>query len=348
MWGNDDGWSIVEVMRLGSMEAEGPELFGDVAAVEMDELSRIYVLDAHAREVRVFDRDGRHVRSFGRQGGGPGEFEAPAALLWGADGNLWVVDQRNARYAVFDTVGQYVTSHPRPGGIAFRPWPGAIDRNGYLHDLSISGEPGAGRPRIGVGRLGPDLKPAGVFTIPEFQETVFELRRGNNVMIHRVPFAPAQIWRVGPEGDIWIGTSDRYRLHRLNYAGDTLQIVEKEFEPTAVSAADREEAIEALGAFQEQGGQVDESKIPPTKPAFRRFSLDRDGYLWVRPNTSGGEDDLLFDVFDPQGRYLGRARSAFPVSPGAPFLVRGDTVVAVTEDELGVSYVVLARVEGRQ
>ena len=33
MWGNDDGWSIVEVMRLESMEAEGPERFGDVAAV---------------------------------------------------------------------------------------------------------------------------------------------------------------------------------------------------------------------------------------------------------------------------------------------------------------------------
>lgn len=348
MWGNDDGWSIVETLRLGSMDVEGPELFGQILGLEMDALGRIYVLDAHAREVRVFDPDGSHVRSFGKQGGGPGEFEQPAALLWGADGNLWVVDQRNARFAVFDTSGAFVTSHPRPGGFAIVPWPGGIDEQGYLYDLAITpGESGA-PPRMGLAKFDRELQPMGSFTIPEYRQATFDLRIGNNFMRRSVPFAPTQAWELSPEGDLWMGITDRYRLHRVNQAGDTLRIVEREFEPVSVSSEDREEAIQSLTGFTEQGGAVDVRQIPSTKPAFRQVSIDSAGYLWVRPNTPGGEDDLLFDLFDPQGRYRGPVRSEFPVSPSAPIVIRGNTILTVTEDELGVTYVVRARIEGRE
>ncbi|HLL45922.1 MAG TPA: 6-bladed beta-propeller, partial [Longimicrobiaceae bacterium] len=98
-WKPGEEWKLVEELRIGSAEAEGPELFGDVAALEVDRAGRIYVLEPQAKEIRVFDARGAHVRTFGRKGGGPGEFEQPAGLMWDPDGRLWVVDQQNARFS---------------------------------------------------------------------------------------------------------------------------------------------------------------------------------------------------------------------------------------------------------
>ena len=105
--------------------------------------------------------------------------------------------------------------------------------------------------------------------------------------------------------------------------------------------------MERLQRFIDRGGVVDETRIPATKPAFRDLTVDDRGNLWVRPTAQAGEEDHLFDLFDPEGRYLGQIRSPFPVAPSAPLLVRGDTILAVTEDELGVGYVVRARIERR-
>jgi hypothetical protein len=346
MWGDDDGWSIVEEMRLGSIDSEGPEMFGEVRGVQLDALGRLYVLDAQAKEVRVFDAAGKHVRTFGRQGGGPGEFEEPAALLWGPDENLWVVDQRNSRFSVFDTAGTYLTSHPRPGGFAFLPWPGGFDSAGNLHDVAVSAKPGS-PPMVGLARYDRQMEPVDTFARPPFVAETFELRMGNNIMMMGVPFSPQLVWELSPDGDVWLGVNDRYRLHRVNYEGDTLRVVEREFEPLPVTEADRQAGMERLQNFIDRGGTVDVNRIPSTKPAFRGLAIDEQGYLWVRPTAEAGEEDHLFDIFDPEGRYLGKLRSPFPVSPAAPLLMRGNTIVAVTQDELGVGYVVRARIEGR-
>lgn len=346
MWGDDDGWSVVEEMRLGSIDSAGPEMFGEIRGLQMDGLGRIYVLDSQAKEVRVFDAEGRHVRTIGREGGGPGELGEPAALLWGPDDHLWVVDQRNSRFSVFDTAGAYVTSHPRPGGFAFLPWPGGFDDDGYLHDIAASPRPGS-PPLIGLAKYDRQLQPMDTFARPPFVSEAFELRMGNNVMMVGVPFSPSLAMQLAPDGNVWLGITDVYRLHRVNYDGDTLQVVEREFEPLPVTEADREAGMERLQRFIDRGGTADLTRIPSTKPAFRNLTVDEHGYLWVRPTAEAGEEDHLFDVFDDRGRYLGRVRFPFPVRPSAPLLMRGNTILAVTQDELGVAYVVRARIEGR-
>jgi hypothetical protein len=50
MWGNDDGWSLVEEVRRGTLDLEGPELFGDVR-LRVDENGCIYRHDTQAKAV---------------------------------------------------------------------------------------------------------------------------------------------------------------------------------------------------------------------------------------------------------------------------------------------------------
>lgn len=348
LWGEDEGWRLVEEVRIGSMEVEGPELFGDIAGVAADGAGRIYVADAQAHEVRVFDAEGRHVRTFGRKGGGPGEFEQIAGMDWGPDGNLWVMDARNSRFAVFDTTGSFVTSHRRPGGFVMLPWPGGFDDAGNLYDVNVvSSTPG--EFRRGFLRYDGQMEPVDTFAIPEYEGSTFDLvdDGGRRRMSLGIPFTPGQSWRLSPSGDVWIGISDRYRLHRVSFAGDTVQIVEKPYRPVAVSAAERAREVEQLQRFVEMGGKVDPARIPSTKPAFGGFFADADGYLWVEPARADGEEGSAYDIFDPAGRYLGRVTSQAEIRAFTRPVIRDGMMYAVTRDELEVPYVVRLRIEGR-
>lgn len=62
---------LVEELRIGVAEGSGPESFGRIAGLETDPEGRIYVADGLAYEIRVFDRTGRHLLSFGGKGRGP-------------------------------------------------------------------------------------------------------------------------------------------------------------------------------------------------------------------------------------------------------------------------------------
>jgi hypothetical protein len=100
--------------------------------------------------------------------------------------------------------------------------------------------------------------------------------------------------------------------------------------------------------------------IPDTKPPFSTLVTSDEGRVWVtipqpgeripedeldepRPGPDGSlrpirrwREPLVFDVFEPDGRYIGRVRAptGFGMNPSP--IIRGDTVWAVHRDDLGV------------
>jgi DNA-binding beta-propeller fold protein YncE len=59
-------------------------------------------------QVEVFALDGRHLRTIGKRGGGPGEFNFPAYLAVSREGTLFVGDTLNFRIQMFDPEGNLV------------------------------------------------------------------------------------------------------------------------------------------------------------------------------------------------------------------------------------------------
>jgi|GEM_PF-1773480 len=96
-------WSVrmVKVAQIGVEDGAPERVFGVIQDVAVDRAGRIYVLDALARSIRVFTRDGRYLSSIGRMGRGPGEFFVPVAMAVDPDDRLYVLDQGNARVDVF-------------------------------------------------------------------------------------------------------------------------------------------------------------------------------------------------------------------------------------------------------
>jgi hypothetical protein len=346
-WDSSTAWRVVEELRIGTLEGEGPDLFGEVQAVEVDPQERIWVLEGQAQELRVFDRDGRHVRTIGRKGGGPGEFAQPIGMAWSGAGQLWVPDPNNNRISIIDTAGTFVGSRQMIGGFIWTPWPGGFDTAGYFYNFLPDLK--AGRDfRLFMIRYDTALTTLDTLVPPEWQgpEAFFELvsADGHSRMRSSVPFTPGLDWELTPAGDFWFVHTGPYELYHVNAAGDTVRKVTKPFAQVQVTGEDVDSAVAGLEWFTRQGGKLDRSRIPGVKPAVRQLFVADDGYLWIAPNTADRDDrDRVFEVFDPEGRYLGRVRLPFRLS-GTPPVIRGGLFVAVVRDELEVPFVVRARI----
>jgi sugar lactone lactonase YvrE len=350
IWRDGEGWRLAEEVRIGAMDGTGPDVFGSIAGLATDADGRIYVADGQASEIRIFGPDGRHLRTIGREGAGPGEFRQISGMDWDPEGRLWVMDAGNSRFAVIHPDEGFVESFRRDAGFRMFPWPGRLDREGNLHDLIMveaEGNP-MERDRAVVRHGGPDLAPLDTLVLPSFQGSTFDLTAddGRRLVSAGIPYSRSQFWTVTPDGDLWIGTSDRYRIHHITRSGDTTRILERPTTPVPVTAAERQEAIENLEWFTNQGGRIDASRIPDTKPAFGRFFEDADGYFWVMAPVAEGEP-RRFDVFDPEGRYLGAVQAPEGLGLMTLPVVRGDRFHAVVQDDFEVPYVARFRIEGR-
>jgi len=346
-WTDETRWHLVETLRLGSAEETGPQLFGTITDFDVDTQGRIYVFDGQAKELRMFDADGTHSRTVGREGAGPGEFKGVIGMAWGADGNLWIVDPSNNRVSLIDTAGTYVGSHWVLGSISMYPWPGTIDTAGYFYNYAPP--PSSEVFRDVLVRYSPDMQPVDTVFPPEPDPSVhsFEHTGSNSSVSTSIPYTTS-IWHLVPTGDIWFAFSNGYQLFKTSLTGDTVEIVRREYQPIPVTDADIESATARLEWFTRQGGTVDRSKIPSHKPAIRGFFVDDDGRLWVSPTVEGPRrfGTRVLDVFDSDGRYLGRVVLPFELMTTPEPIVRNGNLYGVSLDENMVSFLVAAEIEG--
>jgi hypothetical protein len=189
--------------------------------------------------------------------------------------------------------------------------------------------------------LDSSLKVMDTLPLPSYDGETYKIERPGMFVSAMVPFTPGLFWSFDPRGYIWVGITTPYRVYQARLRGDTVRIIERAYEPVPVASQERDSAVAGMKWFTDQGGKVDPSRIPDVKPAFDGFFVDDRGFLWVEPVTLQGEGPA-FDVFDQQGRYLGRVHLAFrPMLIPPPVFLR-DRMYALTEDQNGVPYVVRA------
>lgn len=83
----------------------------------------IFVSEGHGAGnnlVFKFDKSGKLIKTWGKKGTGPGEFDQPHSLQFDSKGNLYIADRNNNRVQVFDQDGNFKTEYyqwSRPSGI---------------------------------------------------------------------------------------------------------------------------------------------------------------------------------------------------------------------------------------
>lgn len=347
LWQDSERWRLEEDLRIGTIEGDGPETFGRIAALAVDGRGRIHVLDQRAREVRVFGPDGAHVRTVGSSGEGPGELRNPFGLTVGSDDTIWIVDPGNARYTVFDSTGRLGGVHRRPIGFFSVPWPGGFDEDGSLFDVALTP---AGEPTLV--RLTPDMQVADTIPMPSHRVDQITVARadGTPVMSFPDPFAPRLVWQFDRRGSIWSAITEQYELVQAAFSGDTMRVVRRELPRVSVSEREADSALAATRELVQSasaGARADrQPRIPREKPALNAFYIDTEGYLWVEPAVTRGALRQL-DVFDPVGRYMGSVALGVEIERHPQPVFTRSAIYAVVTDALDVPYVVRLRITGR-
>ena len=143
--------SAETLFRLGVLAGEGPEQFGQVSDVALSHDDRLFVLDGHAQEVRVFGRNGEFVESFGGVGDGPEEMRGAYEIVVEPGGSVLVLGTGRQVKVFSPTPAGYRFREHRPlpisGGMACITGSGCLivagadtrsDRNVVLHELPRS------------------------------------------------------------------------------------------------------------------------------------------------------------------------------------------------------------------
>ena len=95
-----------EVYRAGGLSAPEWAQFVDPTRMGFDAAGNLYVLDDEASRVVVIDAGGALVRTVGREGEGPGEFQTATDIVVWHDGRFAVVDIGHLAYQLFGPDGE--------------------------------------------------------------------------------------------------------------------------------------------------------------------------------------------------------------------------------------------------
>lgn len=137
-----------------------------------------------------------------------------------------------------------------------------------------------------------------------------------------------------------------YELRWLAADGTTLRVARKPWEPVSLSEKDRKEVEEQLARIRKRGGDPDASRVPDHKPAVQSLFVEPSGRVWVDPyEQDEGTVDRTFDVFSPDGRYLGPFTLPVAIRTRPRPVFRDGRMYAVHVDEVGVNHVVVVRLD---
>jgi len=348
-------------LRIGSIEGDGPEVFGQVRSIDADSVGNIYVLDFQASEIRVFGPTGSHLRTLGGAGRGPGEMAEANGFAIAGDGTLWLQDHGQYQFIRLDLEGEEVERVPMHVRNYSFMWNGALDDHGRLwKPTNHSNEGFAGPPEAGLYE-GPPSRQYQVSLEPGTgaRDSIFLGERrggrawvmtfdGGGVGFRSIPFDPRADAAIDPAGGVWMTYGADYRVFHLNEQGDTTLVIEADVSPLPVTDEDRQRLraqAEEAGPEQLEATVAIEEYIPETKPAIAGLVADDEGRIWVERTVAEGENPL-YDIFDGSGDYLGSVRLAFAPMPFFDPRIRQGRFYTVLDHELDVPVVVRAAVPG--
>jgi hypothetical protein len=293
------------------------ELHGVTSATRLDD-GRIVVANSGASALEIFGADGKHLRTVGRAGDGPGEFRA---LFWvgrlGGD-SIAAWDPALGRLSVFDPGGVFVRTVAPRGPLGMFPMAAGVLGDGRVL-LAVSA-PGAGggagiRVRrdsityVTLGQTG-DVQPVGRFPGTEM---LMSGGAGGGLLMRPLPFG-RQTVAAARGGRVYVGTGDRFEVLAYEPGHGVRAIMRVAQRPVPVTRADIDDyrrtqvTIGAEGDARLRSQNADllaKAPYPREMPPFTAIAADPDGNLWLQPPKTASVKDLPWMVLAPDGRALG-------------------------------------------
>jgi hypothetical protein len=311
-------YALQDELTIGGEEGADEAVLNRPVDLKVDPQGNIFVLDWGDVQFKVFAPDGRLLRTFGKEGQGPGEFAVPAYFELAADGRIFLLSARQHQMISLDGEGKYLSSF-RLDGFCHKL---GVDRHDRIYySQLLMPEEGVGeefrlvRNRMVLFRtdaLGKETASLGEYPDVTMLRKIMKVGAGMTSSSQTSRESYTTVWLVGPDDRVYIGYSKDYRLDVRDADWTLLFRFGRDFTPL------RHPAYKPDGPHPE---------FYPAFSDWRKF-FDGEGNLWLEQYVEEGVKDHVFDVFSPDGIYLRQVRV-----PEALYLVRDDKAYSIIRQE---------------
>jgi hypothetical protein len=286
--------TLKEDFTIGKDTEDLNYIFSGLQHVQVDEEEYIYAADWKETEIRVYDKNGKHIRSFGRKGQGPGEIGLPFYLGIYQGNKVAVHDQGNGKLIFYSREGELLKEVPMGIYRFIRRFKVDSESNFY----AISRTADEAKITFGLMKFSPSFDPLATFAS-------VEVKRTPRVVPAFLPARFIQLTR--DERLIWIDFL-KYELTLMNSDGKPLRRIIKDFDPGKITKPDEEKLIQQTWGDRgiRPGYKFD---IPKHFPPAQTFYLDDEDRIYVRTYDyldKAGVRVVRYDVFDPEGHYMAK------------------------------------------
>jgi hypothetical protein len=357
-------WALDEQVRIGGRPDSAPYDLNSVRHAARLSDGRVLAWDNAAMELRFFDSADRYLRTTGRRGQGPGEFQS-VSRFWLLPGDtIELMDSQHRRLTRVSPSGEVLWSRRVEvvRGEMTYAWP--VGRKNPDTLLAIHPDNQGGEINRQVGeRFRSYLNVVAMaeggpldtlVTVPDRELFVILWNEGGGDMkaYDRVVFSASATARIAG-GRIHVGHGAGFMIDTYTLDGALERSSRLALAPAPVTAADREAwAREERRVVEQWRGttermreltrkKVREAPMVETLPAFETFDVGTDGALWIELYRRPGDQVRRYLILDSTGVLA--ARVTFPPRT-RPTHFGAEHVVAVQRDEDEVEYVVVYRV----
>ncbi len=355
-------------------------LFTQVYDFIVDRAGRMWVYDTPTNRLFLFAADGKLLKTIGRKGGGPGEFNGDGGMVATSDTGLAIWDPQNARVSSFAASGDFRTSWRTPAG--FGTTHGLVtDRSGalFLRRPIRMRRAGEVIGRLGLVKLRTDESttapiraseaiPLGDSLLPpeidvprsSYVSTSPDGRASTGT---GAQYAPNFHWAWHPDGYFVAAHGGKYEIVLARTQGRPV-VIKRDYPRIPVAEEDRKDEEARIYSVMRRTNPSwtwQGPALPEVKAPMSNLFIARDGRIWAlaaTPSERIPDDQLppsrpngpplrhyrssgVWEVFSDNGRFLGRV-----MLPPRTTLVEadGDLLWAITRDEEDLPGVVRLRI----
>jgi len=147
-------------------------------------------------------------------------------------------------------------------------------------------------------------------------------------------FPPDCFWKVGSDGRIVWGYTDKYELRTLEADGRVIRRITRDYVPVEITREEKNAWLHF--AFGEIGAPANvKVNWPKYHNAFQFLSVDDKDRIFVQTYEKTFDGKGYFcDIYDPGGRFMAKI-----ALKGAPRVVKKNKIYTIEEDEQGYQVV---------
>ena len=273
-------------LRVGNFS---PSILASIGAFDVDADGNFYIFDPHLKKLQVVDSKGKYLRTIGRAGQGPGEYQflnevrVMGSQVYAADSsqNKIIIYSKNGRFLKESRLKiNFVDAYFLPDGkVVFEETEAAGEKLNFVFNLYSS-----------------DFrKIAKLDEIEMFSPLASKVK----AIYYRVEVTASQD-RIYTMNQI-----RGYEIWVYDMQGKLVGKIKKKYKPVSPDKEYREAFLEMLGKFRKA---VERKLVFPEKlPPLHLIVTDERGRLWAMTYEKGGSaGEYLFDVFSPEGVFIAR------------------------------------------